>query len=518
LFLTGLCAATQAIAQANNFKQINLVSSVPGLALRVDPGLVDPWGIAASFGQPFRIANHASGTFRSYDSSGAPQVFAGNIALPAGSVLPSNPTGVVANPTALFVPHGSLASPYLFATEDGTISGEYADDRRNILQTTILAIDNSSRGSRYTGLSLLSPDCCAPFLAVADFRAGVIDTFTGGFSPLQPSGDFVDPYLPSGYAPYNLAVIGGQVFVAYAEKDPAGTAPMTGPGKGLVNIFDLEGNFVRRFLSSGVLNAPWGLAKASANFGAFSNDILVGNSGDGTINAFDPERGAFLGALRDGNGNVIVNSDLHGLTFGNGTAGEAETLYFTAGLVGGLSGLFGSISVNASGAGPDFSLTASPSSATLVTGQSASFELTAVPKADFRGIVAFSCEAPPGIECTIGKPSLNPGTGAASVLVTAAISASNAMTHLASVGFRCLLLIGFGQWMPIVRRRKRLFNSPATSLFLAVATVMTFFGLLGMTGCGSKTQTLSSGRTASIVVTANSGSISRSTTLLLNVQ
>jgi uncharacterized protein (TIGR03118 family) len=262
----------------NNFHQVNLVSNVPGLALNVDPDLVNPWGIALSAGQPFRIVSNTRGDFHSYDATGAPQDPRAVVAGPAGAAAPAKPSGVATNPTSLFVPRSSFATPFIFATEDGTISTEYADERGDILSTTILTVDNSSRGAEYTGLAVLTPDCCAPFLAAADFHGGFIDTFTADFEPLGIPGAFIDPNLPAGYAPFNISVIGNEVFVAYALQDTAQRNPLFGAGSGIIDIYDLAGTFVQRFASNGPLNAPWGVVKASASFGEFSNDILVGMS------------------------------------------------------------------------------------------------------------------------------------------------------------------------------------------------------------------------------------------------
>lgn len=157
-------------AQSNNYTQTNLVSNVRGLALAVDSDLVHPWGMAGSPNQPFRIAANGKGRFKSYDATGAVQDPRGTIAVPAGVVVQANPTGVAANTTGLFVPNGSLSSPFLFATQQGTISGEYADGRGDILATTLLVEDHSSQGAEYTGLTVLTPDCCAPFLAATDFH------------------------------------------------------------------------------------------------------------------------------------------------------------------------------------------------------------------------------------------------------------------------------------------------------------------------------------------------------------
>jgi uncharacterized protein (TIGR03118 family) len=512
----GLITPISAIAQSLNYRQVDLVSNVPGLALNVDRALMNPWGIATAPGQAFRIATNMNGSFTRYDATGAQQLFGARIATPAGVTSIPHPTGVAANSTGLFVPPGSLSSPFLFATQEGTISGEYADAQGNVLLTSILVVDNSSRGAVYTGLAVLNPDCCAPYLAVADFHGGFIDTFTGSFDPLGIPGAFIDPDLPAGYAPYNLSVIENQVFVACAMQNATMHDPVVGAGNGIVDIYDLDGTFVRRFASNGPLNAPWGMVKSSSSFGAFSNDILVGNSGDGVINAFDPATGEFLGSLKDGNGNVIVNLNLHGMVFGAESPGDPDTLYLTAGLAAGVDGVFGAISVNTGSAGPDFSFNASPSSATVMAGQSATFMLTATPIADFRGVFSFSCAAPAGVTCTVGQAAVNQGTGAASVTLTVATSASAHTALMAGLALPTFLFGGLGLW-----RRKRQVLVPRARRFSAWVIVLAALvvGLAGLVGCGSKgPMAQSSAGPISVMVTATSGSLSHTTTLSLTVQ
>jgi uncharacterized protein (TIGR03118 family) len=180
-------------------------------------------------------------------------------------------------------------------------------------------------------------------LALADFHGGFVATYDVGFNLLATLGSFKDRNLPLGYAPFNIQQIGTQVFVTYAMQDASGTNPVVGPGNGIVSVFDQEGNFIRRFASNGPLNAPWGLVQAGANFGPFSNDILIGNFGDGTINAFDPSTGNFLGSLQDSSGITIVNPGLWALVFRSDGVGSPDTLYFTAGSSGENHGLFGTI-------------------------------------------------------------------------------------------------------------------------------------------------------------------------------
>jgi uncharacterized protein (TIGR03118 family) len=237
-------AHVAAYAQLNNYTQTNLVSSVPGLALTVDADLLHPWGVAVSPNLAFRIAANEKGQFRSYDGSGLPQDPRAVIAVPAGVSAPANPTGVAANTTGLFIPSGSLSSPFLFATRQGTISGEYADGRGDIKTTTILVVDHGSQGAEYIGLAVLTPDCCAPYLAATDFHRGFIETFSALFDPLGIPGAFTDPNLPAGYAPWNIQVVGNRVFVAYSLQDAIQFNPAIGAGNGVVDIYNwMEASF-----------------------------------------------------------------------------------------------------------------------------------------------------------------------------------------------------------------------------------------------------------------------------------
>ena len=337
-------SGTHVAAQAAAYQQANLVSNRPQVAAHVDRNLVNPWGIAFIPGQTFFIADNRRGAVKVYDAGG-------NVQLPiqfgipphAGSATRPTPSGITVNSTDGFILDG-VASQFLVATQDGTISG-WASVDGSFPQLAAQAIDNSSHGAVYTGVAVLTPNCCAPFLAVANFHSGSIEPYTSFFVPLAPPGSFTDPKLPAGYTPFNIQVIGTQVFVTYAMQDAKKQLPVVGAGLGIVSIFDLEGNFVKRFATRGNLNAPWGVAKASANFGRFSNDILIGNFGDGTIDAFDPATGKFLGRLKNAAGQIITNSGLQGLTFGANGTGDANTLYFTAGPNQGLDGLFGAISV-----------------------------------------------------------------------------------------------------------------------------------------------------------------------------
>jgi uncharacterized protein (TIGR03118 family) len=313
----------------------------------MDLNLVNPWGIALSATSPFWIPNNHSGTATVYDGQGHPapsgKPIVVQIPTPLGVTSVAAPTGQVFNDTQAFNASGK-PSVFIFATEDGTISGwNPSADPAN----AILLVDNSPWGAVYKGLALASTSA-GPMLYAADFSQGTIDVFDANLAPVVNAGAFYDPNLPAGFAPFNIQRIGRKLYVTYAMQDDGRHDDVAGAGNGFIDIFDFNGHLLGRLVSNGPLNSPWGMALAPGNFGDFSNALLVGNFGDGTINAFDPCSGEYLGSLRDGSSSVITIAGLWGLTFGNGRgAGDANTLYFTAGTPGQGHvedhGLFGSI-------------------------------------------------------------------------------------------------------------------------------------------------------------------------------
>src|SRR4051794_22805209 len=350
-------------AQTNAYRQTNLASDVPGAADTLSPRLVNPWGVAFLPGQPIYIANNQGGIVTTHNPDGSASGAPGFLVPTADLAGPDNPTGIVSDPSRSFFIRGFLPQ-FIVASANGRISGWGPDAVGNNPVSASVAVDHAAQGDVYTGLAILQPACCGTFLAVANFHGANIEVFTRVFAPLAPPGAFTDPNLPAGYAPYGIQVIGERVFITYALRDSTASKPVLGAGNGIVSIFDQEGNFVRRFATGGSLNAPWGVTQASANFGAFSNAILVGNFGDGSISAFDLATGNFAGQLRDPAGNVIRNSGLHALAFRPDSFGNPDRLYFTAGISNEQHGLLGAI-VATNGVLPDFSLETTPSDATV---------------------------------------------------------------------------------------------------------------------------------------------------------
>lgn len=330
LITTGLILCVHARSE-NKYLQHNLVSDVPGIADFVDPDLTNPWGIAASPTSPLWISNNHSGTAKIYDTSGKPSTLVVSVRAP-GSTAPSSPTGQVFNSTTAFVLPGGKPALFLFATEDGTISGWYNGIDKN---EVAIMVNHSGSHAIYKGLAIATSDTRGPLLLAADFHGGSVEAYDGQFAPVSLSGTFKDPALPTGYAPFNIYIAANTVYVAYSKQDGEAEDDEPGEGNGYISTFDLEGRFQQRLISQGKLNSPWGMVIAPPSFGDFGASLLVGNFGDGTINAYDPQTGAVRGTLQDGSGKSIVNSGLWGLRFGNGKAGgDADALYFTAGISG----------------------------------------------------------------------------------------------------------------------------------------------------------------------------------------
>lgn len=316
-----------AIAAAQ-YSQHNLVSDGFVAADHTDPLLVNPWGISFSPSSPFWIANNGSATSTLYDGNGTSQPLV--VGIPDGS------TGTVYNGTGDFsVTNGasSGAARFLFADEAGGISGwSPGVDPTHALT----AVDNSSTGASYKGLAIQTGGSGSRLYA-ANFARGAVDVFDGSFGYM---GSFTDTGVDPGFSPFNVQSIGSSVYVTYAQLGSDGDE-VDGAGLGFVDQFDRDGHLIRRLASHGVLNAPWGITQAPSNFGAFSNDILVGNFGDGRINAFNATTGAFVGTISDVSGNAIENPGLWAITFGNGgNGGNTNSLYFTVGVDHEQHGLF----------------------------------------------------------------------------------------------------------------------------------------------------------------------------------
>jgi uncharacterized protein (TIGR03118 family) len=333
--------------EETSFAQTNLVSDGFVPAPTIDPNLINPWGIARSATSPFWVSDNGMGVTTVYTGAGTKVNVGGldaiTIAAPPGQTTPASPTGDVFNiaGSGFNITSGSHtgSSVFIFATEDGTISGWSPNVD---VASSVLAVDNSQGGTGavYKGLAIAQTED-GTFLYAANFRNGTVDVFNDDFKQVK---SFTDHHLPAGYAPFNVQVLDGHLFVTFALQNDAKHDDVAGAGHGFVDEFDLEGHLLRRVASGGVLNSPWGLAIAPSGFGEFSNDLLVGNFGDGTINVFNPKNDHFLGKLEDANGAPITIGDLWALIPGTGNAGsDPNKIYFTAGVQNEAHGLFGSL-------------------------------------------------------------------------------------------------------------------------------------------------------------------------------
>jgi uncharacterized protein (TIGR03118 family) len=357
LGLTGLAAsasATGSIAHSA-YRQTNLVSDIPGLALHTDPNLRNSWGTSTGPGLPIWVSDNATGVATLYDGQGNPQPGPGVhqlvVTIPAapsaGPGAVGTPDGTVFNPTpdGFAVSKNGVSAParFLFATEDGTIAGwNPAVDPTH----AVIAVDRSTvtdqagdHGAVYKGLALVSTPA-GKFLYATNFRFGTIEVFDSSFHQVN---SFTDPTVPPGFAPFGIHNIGGNLYVTFAKQDAAKHDDDAGPGNGFVDVFAPNGNLLQRLASQDRLNSPWAVALAPATFGAFGGDILVGNFGDGRINAFNPTTGQFLGQLRNHGGPITI-SGLWGLRFPAGSLNVTpNALYFTAGINDEADGLLGDI-------------------------------------------------------------------------------------------------------------------------------------------------------------------------------
>ena len=288
------------------------------------------------------MANNGAGTAQAFDATGQAQATSVTISVPTGTAGPAAPTGEVFNDTSGFpISANGQTGPaqFLFATQQGTIAGFNSTvDPAN----AVTVVDNSATGAVYTGLATGTVNG-APVIYAANFHNRKIDVFDSSFSPVTLTSAFSDPRIPRRFAPFGVANINGQIFVSYARQDAQARSDVPGAGRGFVDVFTLDGVLVQRLIQRGQLNAPWGMTLASANFGQFSNDLLVGNVGDGTINAFNPSTGTFIGTLQNSSNAPIRIDGLLGLSFGNSATGATDSLFFTAGLGGAMHGLFGLI-------------------------------------------------------------------------------------------------------------------------------------------------------------------------------
>jgi uncharacterized protein (TIGR03118 family) len=331
--LSGAVLVFASSSRGQTFDQVNLVTDnqAANPAAIEDPNLVNAWGMSYSPTSPFWVSDNGSGhatLYRVDPLTDVPTILGLTVSIPGAGT----PTGQAFSGVA-----GAFnGNAFLFGSEDGTISGW-----RGALGTSAETLQTGSSANVYKGIALGSA-ANNSYLYAANFRAGTIDILKGSAGAPDLTGHFVDPTLPSGFAPFNIRNLGGTLYVTYAMQDAAKHDDVAGLGNGFVDAYDLQGNFLRRIGSQGKLNSPWGIEIAPSSFGPLAGDLLVGNFGDGTINAFDLTGNTFIGQVSGRDGNPLSIDGLWGLSVGNGGgAGSSDKLYFTAGPDDESHGLFG---------------------------------------------------------------------------------------------------------------------------------------------------------------------------------
>ena len=356
LALTLASVAAVSYAQsAQHYKQTNLVSDMPGVAAVTDPNLVNSWGLSRSSTSPWWVADNGTGLATLYSGTGAIQSLVVTIPPSDPASPPGTPTGTIFNGGSGFELKKGFPAVFLFATEDGTISGwnPKVDATHAVIEV------NLKSKSVFKGMTMATVN--VPFLGpqsflyVADFRKGHIQIYDSNFHHVPEMEElFDDDSLPPGFAPFNVQNIGGNIYVSFAQQDSDKHDEIDGAGLGYVDVFSAEGRRLLRLQHGPWFNAPWGLTQAPSDFGSNSHDILVGQFGSGEILVFNPVTGKFKGRLLDTSNNPIKIDGVWGLSFGNdANAGPATTLYFAAGPNHEQDGLFGTITAVENAQGND---------------------------------------------------------------------------------------------------------------------------------------------------------------------
>ncbi len=537
-------------AQTNSYKQTNLVSDTAGMAAHTDAKLVNPWGIAFIPGNPFWISDNNSGFTTLYDQNGALNG-SFTVASPNGSSNPATPTGIVAPPSGVTFNVSGQPALFIFDTEDGTISA-WTGGASTILTVDNSAIPSAATGAVYKGLALIK-NTTGSFLLATNFRSGKVEVYDTGFKQTQilGAGAFNDPAPPAvpagsgspGYAPFGIKAINVNntvtVVATYALQDTPMHDPLHIAGAGFVDLFSADGTMVRRITSDSHLNAPWGAVIPPASFGPFgaSGNLLVGNFGDGTINAYNFATGAFIDQMKDQNGTVIANASLWDMVFGGGgPSGDANTMYITAGLANEQHGLFSAITANATPAPTsDFNISASPSTLTISAGQPASFTVSVGGLNGFNSAVTLTCSGQPANStCNFSPASVTPASGGMVTSMMMISTSSNPYMHAGLIGgnqsggryammLAVLVLVLLATFLAGSIRRSRMEGNNwipglAGSLVFLIATAC----LLAASGCGGNGMNNPGNGTqrgmVTVMVTGTSGNLTHSTSVTLTVQ
>src|SRR6478672_4625955 len=333
LLLLGAVMFTVASARADTYSWTNFQSDIAGVAQHTDPNLVNPWGMAVSSGGTIWVSDNGTGVSTLYGQNGTANSLIVEIPPARHNKDGGNPTGVVFNSTSSFLvtkDGNSLPARFIFVSEDGSISGW----NPTLDQThAIIAVDNGTNHGVNAAVyksATLGVANGHNFLYASNFHTGQVETYDENFHQVTPNG-FTDPNLPAGYAPFGIRNFNGEIFVTYAKQDHAKHDDVPCPGCGFVNVFDTSGNFLRRLISGGHLNAPWGLALVEGS------NLWVGNFGDGLINNYDPVSGNFIETLMRADGTPLQFDGLWDLL------PQDAGVFFTAGIADEGHGLFGLI-------------------------------------------------------------------------------------------------------------------------------------------------------------------------------
>jgi hypothetical protein len=575
-FLALLLGATtfcglSAAQTAGTYTVTNLISDGSVTAATTDPNFINPWGV--SIGPAFWINTQATGFDYVATATGTIPF---KVSIPSATGVTTatgTPTGTVymGTSTGFKLPNGSPAT-FLFSSLDGAITGWNAGlgTTNSVAQ---IAINNNANNAVYTDMALLT-NPTGTFILAANFGQGNdIEVYDSNFAAAKLAGNFTDPNLPANYAPFSVHVIGSQVFVTYALRSattPTTGTPVTSPisyavpssassssaspraaattsylqtvgaGNGVVDVFDLNGNFVARAVSNGNLNAPWGVAIAPAGFGVFGGDLLVGNFGDGIINAYNPTTFAFVGQLTDGTGKALSYPSLWEITFGmsNATpagAGDPDTLYIAAGLASEAHGLFAGIANSTTSTGAaTFGFSASTSTASVTAGGSTQAIISVVPTNSFSGTVNLTCSGPSGVTCTFSPSTLSVSSTASSTsMVTIQTTAGSAQVQPKRLWSKdaasivAAMLLPFGSFLAFTRKRA---GGGGRSLHLLGLLVLLVVSTGLVAGCSSSMSPAAATAPSTptvpgtpagvqmVTVTATSGSITQTTAIAVTVQ
>jgi len=328
----------------SSFTVTALVSDGVVPAAHIDANLKNPWGVAFNPKGFVWVADNGTNVATLYDGNGLPQSLV--VTIPDGKNGSASPTGIVFNGTQSFTvsENGkSGVAAFIFAGEGGTITAwAPAVGPTN----AFVMYDDGTGGAVYKGLALVAMNG-NNFLYATDFHNNKIDVFDTNFTKVAMPGAFTDPAMPVGFAPFGIQAIGSNLFVTYAMQDAVKHDDVAGAGLGMLDVYDTAGNLKRRFATGGSLNAPWGIAQAPGNFGSMSGAILIGNFGNGTINAFNASSGQSMGPLTGPNGSPIVEHGVWGIAFGNDLSNQpSNTLFFAAGPNDEADGVYGRIDLN----------------------------------------------------------------------------------------------------------------------------------------------------------------------------